>query len=271
MKKYFKKLNIFILAILFLLGFSLLYFLYSRARSQANVYVMVGLVRGQQTSAGSLSSIPFWLDQAISIGDKETSPLGGLNAEVYDKISYSWYSSTQMTFLYLRVSSIRDRSGIYLYKNKPLSVGAAIDLKLPKAQVQGLVIEMAEEKIVPEYKKITISVFGKGADIWIANNLKIGSTVVDNKGQVLAKVLSVTTSTSTSVGTLVRDANTNKTILLFDSNERDVEAEVELMARKIGNDYYFGENQRIRVGEQISLPFKEIIISAPITSIEKSQ
>lgn len=271
MKKYLKNLNIFILSVLFLLGFSAFYFLYYRQRSQANIFVEVGLVRGQQATTGALSAVPFWLDQAISIGDKEISPLGGMNAEVYDKISYSWYSSGQMVYLYLRVNAIRDRSGIYLYKNKPLSIGASIDLKLPKAQVQGLVVGIAEEKIIPEFQKLTITVFGKGADVWIANNLKAGSTVIDNKGQTLARVLSVNVSSSTSIGTLIRDANTNKPILVFDSNERDVDAKVELTVRKIGSDYYFGENQRVRVGEQITLPFQEVIINAPVTSIIASK
>ena len=263
MKKYFKKLNIFILIVLFLLGFSLLYFLYSRARSQADVYVKVALYRGQS------NSIPYWLNQAINVGDKELSPLGGLNVEVYDKFSFAWGGQNEMAFLLLKVNTIKDRTGIYLYKNKPLLVGGSIDLKLPKAQVSGNVIQIEDHQITDEYNKVTITVLGKGTDVWISNNLKNGSSIVDNKGRILAKVTEVKSTQLTSIGTLVRDENTNKAIMIFDNNERDIEANVDLLVRKTENYYFFGETQKVKVGEQISLPFKEVTLNAPITSIKE--
>jgi hypothetical protein len=265
--KKLKNLNLFILIVLFLIGFSLLYFLYYRTRSQADIYVRIGL-RASGSLQDPIFVIPFWIDEAVSIGEKEFSPLSTFNAEVYDKTSSSWYGSDRIVNLYLQVKANRDRSGIYLYKNKPLSVGSSIDLKLPKVQTQGTVIQMANEKIDTQYVKLKVGILGKGTDYWTANNIKIGSTILDNKKNILAKVLSVRTSSSTTMGTLVRDANTNKAVMVFDSNERDVEAQIEILVEKIGDEYYFGSNQKVRVGEQITLPFKEVVIHAPITSIE---
>ena len=132
-------------------------------------------------------------------------------------------------------------------------------------------MQIGEEKIEEQTGIVQISVMGKGSDIWVAENLKTGSSIIDNKGRILAKVLRVSSSPSASVGTLIRDANTNKSLITFDSNERDVEATVELMVTRVNNNYYFGGSQKVKVGEQINLPFKEVNLSAPITSIKEIQ
>lgn len=252
------RLNIFILVILFLLGFSLLYFLYYRQRNQAEVYVGLSVTRGINIPiSGPYNWIPYWLADSINVGDNEISPLGGLNAVVLDKEIYEASFYGKNVYLLLNVNAIKDRSGIYLFKNKPLSVGATIDLKLTKAQIQGLVTYVGTETPKYQYKKLLVKVTGLGVEWWIGDAIKIGSIIKNNKGEEIAKV----------IGKKVSPASGSP--LTVDRNKRDIEVTVEILMKKIDDIYYYAETQKVKVDENLFLPFKEGSLNFPIIFIEE--
>lgn len=250
------RLNIFILVILFLLGFSLLYFLYYRQRNQAEVYVGLSVTRGINIPiSGPYNWIPYWLADSINVGDNEISPLGGLNAVVLDKEIYEASFYGKNVYLLLNVNAIKDRSGIYLFKNKPLSVGAPIDLKLSKAQITGLVTYVGNEEPKYEYKKLQVKVSGLDAEWWIGDAIKIGSIIKNSKGEEIAKVISKNVSPASG------------SPLTADRNKRNIEVTVDIMTKKINDNYFYAETQKVKVDELLFLPFKETSINFPISSI----
>ncbi len=258
MKKYLKKLNWFILAVLFLLGFAILYFLYFRARNQVEVYVGLSVTRGSNIPVSAIYNwVPNWLDNAVTVGDQEVSPLGGLNAVVLDKESYEASFYGKYVYLLLKINTIKDRSGIYLFKNKPLSVGASIDLKLSKAQISGLVIYIGDEQPIYEYKKLLVKVTGLSSEWWMGDAIKIGSVIKNNKGEEIAKVISKKVSLASG------------SLITVDRNKRDVEATVELKVRKVDETYFFAETQKVKVDENLFLAFPEISLNLPIISVSE--
>lgn len=270
MKKYAKNLNWFLLAVLFLLGFALLYFLYFRVRNQADVYVGLTVTRGINIPVNAAYNwIPYWLADSILKGDKEISPLGGLNAEVLDKQSYESSFYGKNVYLLLQIKAIKDRSGVYLFKNKPLSVGASIDLKLTKTQIQGLVTYVGSEKPKYQINKLKVTLHGKAVDTWIADSLQVGSEITDNKKQMIAKVLDKKVSTATSLATVSQDLSADRSIVTYDKNQRDLQVTVELLAKKINGIYYYAETQKVKADELLFLPFKEVSLNLPITSVSE--
>lgn len=256
MKKYLKNLNLFILATLFLLGFAILYFLYFRQRNQAEVYVGLSVTRGTNIPLTIIYNwVPNWLDGAIEISDQEISPLGGLSAVVVDKESYEATFYGKYIYLLLKVNAVKDRSGIYLFKNKPLSVGALVDLKLTKAQISGLVTYIGEEEPHYEYKKLRVMVAGLNTDWWVGDAVKIGSVIKNNKGEEMAKVVAKKVSPSSG------------SIITADRNKRDIEVTVELKTKKSDETYFFAETQKVKVDENLFLPFSEGSINLPISSV----
>lgn len=270
--KKIRKINIFILAILFLLSFTLLYFLYFRARNQAEVYVGLSVAYGINIPVNTVYNynlIPNWMDDAISKGDKEVSPLGGVSATVLDKESYEASFYGKYVYLLLKVKAIKDRSGIYLFKNKPLSTGALIDLKLTKAQIIGLVTYVGREKPKYQFKKLLVKLVGLGVDYWVADAVKIGSAIINNNGEEIAKVLDKKITPVSSIGVVSADQSNNRSLITFDRNKRDVEIIVELLVGKSDDNYFYAETQKVKIGENIFLPFKEVSVNLLISSVSE--
>lgn len=256
MKKYFKNLNLFILAVLFLLGFALLYFLYFRQRNQAEVYVGLSVTRGVNIPVNAVYNwVPNWLDESLKIGDQEISPLGGLNAVVLEKESYEASFYGKYVYLLLKLNTIKDRSGIYLFKNKPLSVGAPIDLKFTKVQIQGLVTYVGYVKPNYDYKKLRVELSGLNAEWWIGDAIKIGSVIKNRKGEKIAKVLSKKIMPPSGAP------------LTIDRSRQNIEVTVEILAKLIDDNYFFSETQKVKVDENLFLPLKEGSINLPVSSV----
>lgn len=266
LKKY-SKINVAVISILFLLSFALLYFFYYRQRNQGEVYVKVSISRSTGPQTTPQTWVPYWIDQAINIGDQEINPLGGLNAQVLDKESYEGSSYSKYVYLLLKVKAIRDRSGIYLFKNKPLSVGGLIDLKLNRAQIQGAITFVDSKVPSTNFQKIMVTIQGKEIDPWVADAVKIGSTIVDNKEQVLAKVV----DKKVTLAQVRVDTSFGQSAVSYNKLKRDLEVNLELLVKKIDDNYYFSELQKIKVDENLFLPFTEEALNFPITSVTFNQ
>lgn len=252
--------NLFILATLFLLGFAVLYFLYFRARNQAEVYITVSVGKSQTAAANTpFNWVPYWVGDAIRVGDKEVSPLGGVNAVVLEKNVYEAQYYGQNVNLLLQMKAIRDRSGVYLFKNKPLSVGAVIDLNLTKGQIQGLVTYVGGEKPVYQIKKLRVVLYGKNIEKRIADPVKVGSEIKDSDNRVIAKILDK------------RIENPTASVINYENNREDLWLTVELITKKIDSNYYYTDTQKVKADEDLFLPFKEVSLNLPIASVTEIQ
>lgn len=247
-----------------LLGFSLFYFLYYRQRSQAYVYVGVNLIRpqGLATNVPPFWS-PYWVDLAIEKNDREVSPLGGVNTIVINKESADSYFYGKFIYLLLQIRAVKDRTGVYLFKNKPLLVGSYLDLKLTKTQVQGLVSYVGLKPPESIYKKLILAVKARLQEPWVAEAVEKGETISDSTGKTLVKVLGKKVNFSE-----VRvDSALGQAVLSFDPTKKDMELILEMLVKKVEDAYYFAETQKIKANEILYLPFKKLSLNAPVTAI----
>lgn len=262
----FKSLNLFIIIILGLLAFALLYFLYHRQRSQAWVYVSVSLVRPQNISLNiAYNSVPYWVGNSIAIGDTEQNLLGSVGAIVEDKESFDWFTFGQTVNLVLKVNASRDRTGVYLYKNKPLLVGSILDLKLSNTQTQGIITNIGEQKPTTGKSQLVIEIKGKQIDPYIADSLVTGDEIKNNKNETIAKVIDKK-STPAQVRT---DTAAGVSLVSLDNTKRDLTVTIQMKADKFNDVYYFASTQKIKVNEVIYLPFKSVALNYPITSVSQ--
>lgn len=110
---------------------ALLYFAYYRVRRRVVLYTGVSLVKTINIQTPYFW-VPHWVDTVLTVADKDVNPLGGINAEVTDKESVEAVEYGRYVYLLLKIDATRDRSGVYLFKNKPLAVGNIIQLRFPK-------------------------------------------------------------------------------------------------------------------------------------------
>jgi hypothetical protein len=263
--KSLKSLNLFIVIILGLLVFAVLYYFYHRQRSQAYVFVSVSLVRPVNMPLNiAYNSVPYYVAESISENDKEQNLLGSVGVEVLNKETYDWMNFGQVVNLNLKINAVKDRTGVYLYKNKPLLVGSMLDLKLTNSQVSAIVNEISTKPIISNYNNYKIVVSGKQVDSWIVDNLKIGDELKDNMGNTVVKIIGIRQSISSSP-LLVNRGNFT---LTTDSSRKDFEADIEIKCRMIKDICFFASTQKIKVNEIIYLPFKSVSLNFPITSIK---
>lgn len=262
--KRYSKLNLFIVFVLLLGGVSFLYFFYYRVRTQVNIYVAVTLLRPPNLpTQAPFNWVPYWIGEGIHIGDRDVTPLGGVTAIVVEKETSEGPAYGQYVYLLLEARVVKDRSGVYLFKNKPLSTGGVIDLKLTTTQLQGLITYVGKEPPKYEYKTITLTVKSREVEPWVADNLKIGSAILNSKGEIIAKVI----DRKVTPAEVRVDTAGGSAVVSYDKRKRDLEITVEVSAKKIDSVFYFSEIQKIKTNEYLFLPFEEITLNYPISAI----
>ncbi|MCL5797479.1 MAG: hypothetical protein M1366_01635 [Patescibacteria group bacterium] len=270
-KKY-SRWNFFILAVLLILVFSVFYYLYHRQRIGANVYISVLLTPSQTTVVSSTNpfmGVPYWIDQAITKGDKELSPFGGVKAIVVKKDSYESFNYGRVVALLLSANAVRDRSGVFLFDNKPLAVGSIIDLNLPKVEAFGQITYVGEEKPADHSVELVIHILRKAVDRALADNINIGDTIYDSNHNVIAKITGRSESPSSGAGNLEYNPISNQQTLTYGNLEVDVDITVEITAEKEYDTYYFAKTQDVKINEPIYLSFPDMSLSYTVTSIKE--
>jgi hypothetical protein len=263
-----RSLNILMVAVLVLTFFSIIYFIYSGQRTKSFVYVSVSLIRPTNLNINiPPNTVPYWIADSINIGDREQNLLGNVGAVVVDKESYDWIYFGQVVDLTLKVKADKDRSGVYLYRNKPLIVGSQLDLKLSKTQVQGIVTDISNMPIQYENRNFEITLRSKQAEVWVVKNLKIGEELKDNKGNIIAKIKDFKTFPSASPVLEFRSNNLTNSMVI-DSDKSDLEVTVDISCKLIGDICYFAKTQKIKANEEIYIPFKSISLDYTISSVK---
>lgn len=257
--------SLIILTIFILAGLSAVFFFYKQKKSESVMYVTVSLLKPENTIQNApYNWVPYWITNSIDIGDREVSPLGAVSAEVIDKEIFDGPASGQYVYLTLKVTVNRDRNGIYLYKNKPILTGGEMELKLTKTQINGQVLYINRDLPKYEPKKFIITVKGREIEPWVADSLKAGSTILNKKGEVVAKLLDKKVTYAE-----VRSDWAGTARISYDNRKKDLEATVEITAQKISDNYYFAVGYKVKTNEWIYLPFREVSLYHPIISVSE--
>ncbi|MBI2616849.1 hypothetical protein HYW55_01790 [Candidatus Gottesmanbacteria bacterium] len=241
-----------LLVVTVLLGiFAAGYYFYFRVRESTTVFATVTIIRPEDVS----TQAPFnwthdWIAREIRVGDREISPFGEVKAQVYDVNSYEGGFDGRFVYVVLKMNTIRDRSGQYLYKNKPISVGSLIDVKLNSTAFKAYVIAVGKNPPQSTSKLLIVNLYGKRIDWWIAENLKLGSEIVDGNGKVIGKIIKYSSVPSYSGG-IQTDP---------DPQKRDLYLQMKILVRDFHGTYYFEEEQKVKVHERLFLPFRELNI-----------
>lgn len=115
---------------------------------------------------------------------------------------------------------------------------------------------------------MTLVLKGKQLDASLVENIKAGQSMPFKDSVPLVKILQVNISGS-STSQLLSESVYGRPILAFDKSKKDVELTAEILVKKIDADYYYTEQQKVKVGEWLQLPFSEVTLSLPISSIIK--
>lgn len=254
-----------VLAILLILILASGYYLYRRQRSSAIVYVTASLVRPQTIALNvPFNWVPYWVGKSIDIGDHDVSPLGGDNAVVIDKEAVESLNFGQIVSLLLKVRAVRDRTGVYLYKNKPLAVGSLLDLKLTKTQATAYVTYIGIKPPDEEFAVVRLVVKGRLLEAVVANGIKIGDIIKNSKDKIIAKIV----DKKESAADLRIDTAANISAFLNERQRRDVDITIDVLAKKSEDTYFFADSQRLKAGENFFISFPSTTLNYQIIKTE---
>ena len=258
--------NIVILSIFILFAGSVAFYFFTQKRSESDLYVIVSLLKPENSQPNApYNWVPYWISNSIDVGDREVTPLGTVSSIVLDKEVYEGPLSGQYVYVTLKFQVNKDKNGVYLYKNKPILANAEIELRLTKTQVKGLVIYIGRDLPKFESKKMVITVKGREIEPWIAEDLKVGSTIENSKGTSIAKVLDKKVTPAE-----VKSDWAGVARISYDTRKKDLEATVEITAQNISGINYFAVTNKVKTNEYIYLPFKEVSLYYPINSITEA-
>lgn len=273
MKKLFKKIgtyNFFIFIIFSFLLFTSFYFFYHRYKKTTNVYAAILLIQSRNSVLYSTTSpmwLPYWYADSIAVGDKDVSSLGGVNAQVISKEAYGTFTYGKNIYLVLKMNAVKDRSGVYLYKNKPLLVGSVMNLNLNKVQTDATIIYVGSKLPVYPKRKIRINIKSLQSYSWEAQEVKVSDTIIGPDSQIIARIISKKDLPTIPLS-VNYESNTDEFIYTSDTERQNFEIVVDLEAEEIGDSYYFEKTQNLKIGNYINLPFNNLTVIGQISSIK---
>jgi len=184
-------------------------------------------------------------------GEVEVGSGGEEITQVLRVENYERGNETRDIYLTVKLTGyFNQRSQKFIFKSRPIEVGAPIELHLSKVFVTGLVMNDDLEEAKPETKEFKVVGRWRDVDPWQAREVKVGEKMVDaGSGKAIAEILGVRKelpSTDILISSYKGVVSIQK-----DPKRRDLIITMDLLAEKHGNEYYFAGHQKLKVGEVI--------------------
>ena len=241
----------YLLVILLLLFFSTFYYFNSRAKNSVNLYARAIFAPKEDLTV----AVPYWVANTMKKGDREKTAFGQTIAEITDIESYEGGGHGKHLIMEMKITAQKDRADNFTYRNQPLALNEWLDFNFGKVRQRGFITYLDFKPPKFPKKKLLITLIKKRELPYIANQVKTGDEMVNDKGEVMARVIAVKISPAKNPADI-------------SENLQDIELTVEMLAKEISSLFYFGEITKVAVGQKITLFFKNVTLwEADITSV----
>lgn len=222
---------------------------------------------------------PYWNNDILTTGMKETDSLGLDTAEIVNVRKYDSRPDNPVYYLTLKLKTVYSPgSKTYSYNGKKLTVGTNIKLSINQISFDATISNMGGKE--DRYSKQKIKVKARimnpaianfyetfGVLPYLADGINIGDEVKDNSGNTILKI---TGKTVENADKYVINSNGSQQTLK-DPFRKDVYLTMDISAYKIGNRYYFFDYIPILVGDNIPVHLSNLSIYPLIISIEEAK
>lgn len=217
---------------------------------------------------------PFWLANSVHIGENETDSFGRKVVEILDAKVFESSGNKKDVFVKLKLQAVKDpRKNQYLFKNKPLSIGAPIELNLSQVFLAGVVTyikgvpdtRIVEDKII-EARIIDVSdKFPETIGIypWRSEAIQVGDKVKDTQERVVAEIIEKRVELADK--TVI--TSDGRVLVAKDPLKRDVTLIIRLKTYNQDGINYFLDDYKVKVGSLIFLSLPKIDLWPEITKI----
>lgn len=246
-KKVIKKLKFFdwILIGLGLLAMLIFAVVFFRRSSYKIVTIEVGQESVLAWAEWNTSGSKVWFSELFHKGMKEKDGLGKVKAELLDIFSYEKVPDRITVYLTTKLKVVYNRaSNIYTYKGNSVLIGSGIKVNFDNLLVEGLITDIEGVSDKRERRLITVEaqireenstyLGTSGTRAYIADAIKVGEEIKDNKGNTMIKILNKKVEPAKKVVV----TSDGRIMLKIDPVRKDVYLTLEINALKIGERYF---------------------------------
>lgn len=271
-KPFFKKIQLFdclFVSVFLLIVAAFFIFLFRKSD-----YLNVRLKITDKNILYAYSSPQSWFVYLFKKGMVGKDSLGRVNAEIIDVYYYDTSPSTKAVYLAIKLrTAYTSRSQEYRFKGTPVAIGEGLRINFGKILAEGLIVGI--EGLENPYEQVDLKVKTRlmdnspnflettGVELFVAEAIRIGDKIFDSSGKIMAeiidkKVLPAQKNTFDDRGNVYQS---------LDPRKKDVFLTLKVKAKKINNEYYFFDDLRIKVNENLPLHFKNLSVYPVIIEI----
>jgi hypothetical protein len=194
---------------------------------------------------------PYWLADSIDVGDEELGFFNKKVAEVKDIRVFETTEEVKEVYLSLDLrANYNSKTEKYNFKGQAVEIGSALELHLDDVFVQGLVTAISSEE--DKTKEVVITGEVENKYPWQVENIDVGEQMKDGQERVVAEVLEKELFLADYLTT---DWQGNL-YLKKRPDKRDGIFKIRIKVDEIGDNYYFVNEQKVKIGEQLFLQFE---------------
>jgi len=248
---------IFLLVLVFLL-FLKFYF------KQKPIWVKIGL-KISTPHWWSDAAPPYWLADNIEVGDQEIGFFNQKVVEIEDVQVFETSGKEKNVYLTVNLlANYNSKNEKYTFKGQSVEIGGPLELHIDNVFVQGLVTFVSEN--TGDFQEVVVTGQVENKYPWEVENIKAGDKMKDGQGRTIAEVLD---KQVVLADYLTTDYQGN-VYLRKRPDRRDAEFKIKLRVKKQKGNLYFRYEQKVKIGENLFLQFKENDLDyLNIISIEK--
>lgn len=241
-------------------------------------YVTLTLRVSESDSLDIWSMPPLWYTSYLKPGLTSTDMLGRPTIEVVDVYQYLSRESSSLTYVQLKVRAVYNkRTNEYSYNGSNLLIGSYQQFKVQGLLLTG-VVHSINTSDKPELKKFLVKGYvnpiltdgtalsaetiGTGIPLFISKKIHEGLAVVDGSGTQLAQIKTVRRLPAQR-----RFLSGGQFVQVHDPSAERVELEVEVLAEKNRDLYFFRQDSPLVINSSLYLLFNELQLPIQITDV----
>jgi hypothetical protein len=207
----------------------------------------------------------YWNSQTIKPGAKE---LDVSRQPLVDVLDVEQYGHDDRKFMWVKARikiTKNTRTGAMYFKQFPLNIGETITIKPNNTMIIGNVVGIEGVKTYWNESDLVVHAKLRLQMPWVADAIKVGDVMKDNKGVVIAEILDKKVENAEIVTTNYQ----GEPLYKRDPLQKDIALTIKMRVLKDGNFSYFNFNQNVQTDQRVKIQFQNITIEPSVLTVEQ--
>ncbi len=228
------------------------------------------------------AELPQWYLANVRSGVKQFDKGGHLDTEIVKVYSQNLSEKSKEFYVTLRIRTAFDkRSGIYSYDGLPVLVGSYQSFKIGGILIKGVVVSLNNDNYPVTTKKYLVEGFlnpnnianqepywantiSNGVSNYLAELFKLGNTVKDSDGKVIADIKEVKLLPATR-----KFVSGDRLVEVPDNDRKQVKLKLEVTAIDLNGVSLYMGIMPIKINNQLNLDFGKFNVNLTVTDFKE--